>query len=205
MAALIAAAQDADYPATIATVISNRPDAPGLARAAAAGIPTIALDHRAFPDRESLDMALRNAIEEAGAELVACAGYMRVMTPEFVTAYAGRMINIHPALLPLYRGLNTHARALADGTQIHGCTVHFVTPDVDCGPIIAQAAVPVLAGDTPVTLAARVNRVEVVLYPDALARVAAGEVWLEGDRIATRDTRTTESHTVLFSPPLTRR
>src|SRR6185503_15386640 len=138
MAALIAAAQDDAYPATISLVISNRPDAPGLARAAAAGVATAVLDHRGFADRATFDAALRRLIDESGAERVACAGYMRIMTPEFVAAYAGRMINIHPALLPLYKGLDTHTRALADGVRIHGCTVHFVTPEVDSGPIIAQ-------------------------------------------------------------------
>ena len=153
MAALIAAARDDTYPAAVSLVISNRPEAPGLARAAAAGVATAVLDHLGFADRARFDSALRRLIDESGAELVACAGYMRIMTPEFVAAYAGRLINIHPALLPLYKGLDTHARALADGVRIHGCTVHFVTPEVDSGPIIAQAAVPVIPGDTPLTLA----------------------------------------------------
>lgn len=204
MAALIAAARDDTYPAAVSLVISNRPEAPGLARAAAAGVATAVLDHLGFADRARFDSALRRLIDESGAELVACAGYMRIMTPEFVAAYAGRLINIHPALLPLYKGLDTHARALADGVRIHGCTVHFVTPEVDSGPIIAQAAVPVIPGDTPLTLAERVNAAELKLFPAALAQVAAGELWLENGRVVCRDDARGIGHRLdgLFSPPL---
>src|SRR6476659_8979332 len=187
MAALIAATRDKAYPATISLVISNRPDAPGLERAAGAGVATAVLDHQGFADRTRYDAALRQLIDASGAELVACAGYMRIMTPEFVAAYAGRLINIHPALLPLYKGLGTHARALADGARIHGCTVHFVTVEVDGGPIIAQAAVPVIPGDTPLTLAERVNAAELKLFPAALAELAAGRLWLENGRVISRD------------------
>jgi phosphoribosylglycinamide formyltransferase-1 len=204
MAALIAAARDDAYPATISLVISNRPEAPGLARAAAAGVATAVLDHQGFADRATFDAALRRLIEGSGAELVACAGYMRIMTAEFVAAYAGRLINIHPALLPLYKGLDTHARALADGVRIHGCTVHFVTPEVDSGPIIAQAAVPVIPGDTPSTLAERVNAAELKLFPAALADVAAGKLWLENGRVVCRDGARSIGYRLdgLFSPPL---
>jgi phosphoribosylglycinamide formyltransferase 1 len=202
MAALIAATQRQDYPAAISIVISNRPEAPGLARAAAEGVATAALDHRRFADRAAFDAELAKLIEGSGAELVACAGYMRIMTPPFVEAYAGRMINIHPALLPLYKGLDTHARALADGVRIHGCTVHFVTTEIDSGPIIAQAAVPVLPGDTPSTLAARVNVAELKLFPAALEQVAAGNVRMEGGRVIARNGDIGDPLARLFSPPL---
>jgi phosphoribosylglycinamide formyltransferase 1 len=202
MAALIAATQRQDYPAAVSVVISNRPDAPGLERAAAAGVATAVLDHRSFADRPSFDAELRKLIDGSGAEIVACAGYMRVMTPELVDAYAGRMINIHPALLPLYKGLDTHARALADGVRIHGCTVHFVTREIDSGPIIAQAAVPVMPGDTPLTLAERVNAAELKLFPAALEQVAAGNVWLENGRAVSRNGTTGDPLARLFSPAL---
>ncbi|HEX2432177.1 MAG TPA: phosphoribosylglycinamide formyltransferase [Aestuariivirgaceae bacterium] len=202
MAALIAATQRQDYPASIAIVISNRPEAPGLERAAAEGVATAVLDHRSFADRSRFDSELRKLIDGSGAELVACAGYMRIMTPQFVEAYAGRMINIHPALLPLYKGLDTHARALADGVRIHGCTVHFVTTEIDSGPIIAQAAVPVMPGDTPLTLAARVNAAELRLFPAALEQVAAGHVRLENGRVVARNGDIVDPLARLFSPPL---
>ncbi len=202
MAALIAATQRQDYPAAISIVISNRPEAPGLERAAAEGVATAVLDHRSFADRSRFDAELRKMIDGSGAELVACAGYMRIMTPPFVEAYAGRMINIHPALLPLYKGLDTHARALADGVRIHGCTVHFVTTEIDSGPIIAQAAVPVMPGDTPLTLAARVNAAELKLFPAALEQVAAGNVWLENGRVVSRNDDIADPLARLFSPSL---
>jgi phosphoribosylglycinamide formyltransferase-1 len=202
MAALIAATRRQDYPAAISLVISNRPDAPGLERAAAAGVATAVLDHRSFADRPSFDAELGKLIDRSGAEIVACAGYMRVMTPELVEAYAGRMINIHPALLPLYKGLDTHARALADGVRIHGCTVHFVTHEIDSGPIIAQAAVPVMPGDTPLTLAERVNAAELELFPAALEQVAAGNVRLENGRAVSRNGTLGDPRARLFSPAL---
>jgi phosphoribosylglycinamide formyltransferase 1 len=202
MAALIAATQRQDYPAAISLVISNRPEAPGLERAAAEGVATAVLDHRSFTDRSRFDAELRKLIDGSGAELVACAGYMRIMTPQFVEAYAGRMINIHPALLPLYKGLDTHARALADGVRIHGCTVHFVTTEIDSGPIIAQAAVPVMPGDTPLTLAARVNAAELKLFPAALERVAAGNVRLDDGRVVSRNGDIGDPLARLFSPSL---
>jgi len=202
MAALIAATRRQHYPAAISIVVSNRPEAPGLALAAADGIATAALDHRRFADRAEFDAELAKLIDGSGAELVACAGYMRIMTPPFVEAYAGRMINIHPALLPLYKGLDTHARALADGVRIHGCTVHYVTTEIDSGPIIAQAAVPVMLGDTPLTLAARVNVAELKLFPAALEQVAAGNVWVEGGRVVARNGDIDDPLARLFSPPL---
>ncbi len=173
MEALIRAAADPDYPAEIVLVLANRPDADGLATAAAAGVPAEAIDHRPFgKDREAHERVLDARLRDAGVELVALAGYMRVLTPFLVRAWAGRMVNIHPSLLPLYPGLHTHARALAAGDADAGCTVHMVTEGVDEGPILGQARVPILAGDTPDTLAARVLAEEHRLYPQCLAELA---------------------------------
>jgi formyltetrahydrofolate-dependent phosphoribosylglycinamide formyltransferase len=175
MAALVRAAQDPAYPATIALVLSNRPDAPGLALAAEAGIPTAVIDHRPFRgDRAAHERAVDAALRSAGAEWVCLAGYMRLLTPFLVDAWAGRMLNIHPSLLPAFPGLDTHARALERGVKVHGCTVHLVTREMDGGPILAQAAVPVLPGDTEAILAERVLRQEHVIYPAALAAAATG-------------------------------
>ncbi|GJE54327.1 MULTISPECIES: phosphoribosylglycinamide formyltransferase [Methylobacterium] len=184
MVSVIEAAKAADYPAEIVLVLSNRPDAAGLARAAEAGIPTQAIDHKTFESRESFDAALDTALREAGTELVCLAGFMRIFSAGFVEAWAGRMINIHPSLLPLFRGAQTHEQALAAGVRLHGCTVHYVVPELDAGPIIAQAAVPVLAGDDADSLAARVIVQEHRLYPKALALVASGRAPLEGGRVA---------------------
>jgi phosphoribosylglycinamide formyltransferase-1 len=183
MTALIAAAKAHDYPAEISLVIANRPDAAGLETAAKDGISTLLIDHKAYPSREAFDAELDRALKDAQIDIVACAGFMRIMTPKLVEAWRNRMINIHPSLLPSYKGLDTHERALADGVRIHGCTVHFVRHDVDTGPIIAQGAVPVLADDTPTTLAARVLKVEHQIYPLALAAVASGRVRAEGDTL----------------------
>jgi phosphoribosylglycinamide formyltransferase-1 len=158
----------AGLPARIATVISNRPDAPGLKFAAQAGVRSQVVDDRGFPSREAFEGALAAAIDEHSPDLLALAGFMRVLGGDFVRRYAGRMINIHPSLLPAFPGLHTHRRALQEGVKLHGCTVHFVTPQVDHGPIIAQAAVPVRAGDTETTLAARVLKQEHRVYPLAL-------------------------------------
>lgn len=175
MTALLEAARTPGYPAEIALVLSNRPDAAGLAHAEAAGIPTAAIDHRPFRgDRAAHEAAIAARLDEAGIELVCLAGYMRLLTPFLVGRYAGRMLNIHPSLLPAFPGLDTHARALAAGVKLHGCTVHLVTEAMDEGPILAQAAVPVLAGDTEDALAARVLAQEHRLYPAALAQHAAG-------------------------------
>jgi phosphoribosylglycinamide formyltransferase-1 len=175
MAALIAAAADPAYPAEIVCVLSNRADAGGLAKARAARVPVVGVvDHKDFLDRESFERALQRELTEAGVELVVLAGFMRLLTPWFIERWRDRLINIHPALLPAYKGLHTHARALADGVKITGCTVHFVRPEMDVGPIIVQAAVPVLDGDTPETLADRVLECEHRIYPLALARVATG-------------------------------
>jgi phosphoribosylglycinamide formyltransferase-1 len=183
MAALIAAAQAPDYPAEIATVISNRADAKGLDHAREHGIATAVVDHKAHGSREAFDAALDRALADHSIDLVACAGFMRIMTEGFVARWRNRMINIHPSLLPSYKGLHTHERALADGVKIHGCTVHFTRHDVDSGPIIMQAAVPVLSGDTPDSLAARVLKAEHIIYPKALGLAAAGRVHVEGEKV----------------------
>ena len=175
MTALLEAARAADYPAEIVLVLSNRADAAGLARAAEAGIATRVIAHKDFGrDRAAHEAAIDAALREAGVELVCLAGYMRLLTPFLVRAWAGRMLNIHPSLLPAFPGLETHARALAAGVKLHGCTVHLVTEGMDEGPILAQAAVPVLDGDTEDTLAARVLAQEHLLYPLALAAMASG-------------------------------
>lgn len=165
---LIDACAQPDYPARIVAVISNRPGAYGLERAREAGIAAIAIDHKAYETREDFEAALDAALREAGAEFVCLAGFMRILTPGFVNAWSGRMINIHPSLLPKFKGVDTHARAIEAGESEHGCTVHWVTAGMDEGPVIAQARVPVLPGDTPETLAARVLVEEHRLYPEAL-------------------------------------
>jgi len=175
MAALARDMADPSHPALPCLVASNRPEAAGLARAAALGIPVAALDHRAHAGREEFEAALQARLEAAGAEIVALAGFMRVLTPGFVGRWQGRMLNVHPSLLPLFPGLDTHARALAAGMAIHGATVHLVTPELDAGPILGQAAVPVLPDDTPETLAARLLPMEHRLYPAVLRRFAAGD------------------------------
>lgn len=183
MDALIEAARSPDYPAEIALVLSNRPDAPGLAKAKAAGVATAAVDHKIYAGREEFERSLQLVLETYRIDFICLAGFMRLFTPWFIGQWRGRMLNIHPALLPSYRGLHTHERALADGVKIHGCTVHFVVPEMDEGPIVAQAAVPVLDGDTPETLAARVLAQEHVAYPLALRLVTSGVVRIEGNRV----------------------
>ena len=183
MEAILRAAREPDCPYEVVAVISNRPGAKGLETAAAAGVATAVVDHRRFDSREAFEEVLHETLQVLEAELVACAGFMRVLTAGFTERWAGRILNIHPSLLPLYRGLDTHARALADGVRIHGCTVHFVTADLDGGPIIAQGAVPVLPGDTPERLAARVLKVEHRIFPEALALVASGAVRMENGRV----------------------
>ena len=183
MAALIAAAAaDADYPAELTLVLSNRPEAAGLSRASEAGIATAVIDHAAHPDRSAFDAALDRALREHAVELVCLAGFMRILTDEFVQAWEGRLLNMHPSLLPSFKGLRPHRQALASGVRLHGCTVHFVTPELDSGPIIAQAAVPVRPDDTEASLAARVLEAEHRLYPEGLALVASGRARLEAGR-----------------------
>ncbi|MHC2107935.1 phosphoribosylglycinamide formyltransferase [Methylobacterium sp.] len=188
MVALIEAAKDPAYPAEIVLVLSNRPDAAGLARATASGIPARAIDHTGFRDRASFDAALDAELRAADIDLVCLAGFMRIFTPDFVAGWAGRMLNIHPSLLPLFKGTHTHAQALEAGVRLHGCTVHFVVPELDAGPIVAQAAIPVRQGDDPDSLADRVIVEERRLYPAVLALVAGGRARLEGDRVVIADT-----------------
>ncbi len=177
MAALIAAAQADGYPAEIALVISNRPDGTGLAVAQAAGVKTAVVDHAPFgSDRAEFERAVQAQLTAERIELVCLAGFMRRLTPWLVTEWDGRMLNIHPALLPAFKGLDTHARALAAGVKIHGATVHFVAPEVDSGAIVVQGAVPVLAGDDEASLAARVLKIEHRIYPLALRWLAAGRL-----------------------------
>jgi phosphoribosylglycinamide formyltransferase 1 len=184
MTALVAAAGRPDYPAEIALVLSNRPDAAALGRARDSGIATAVVDHTLYgKDREAFEHAMQAVLENHRIELVCLAGFMRLLTPWFVTRWSGRMLNIHPALLPAFRGLHTHERALEAGVKIHGATVHYVVPEVDCGPIVAQAAVPVLDRDTPQTLADRVLAAELRLYPLALALVAGGKANIADDRV----------------------
>ncbi len=180
MEALIRAAQASDYPAEIVGVFSNIPEAAGLETARAHGLATAARHHRDFPTKPAFEAALEAQLTAWGTEYVALAGFMRLLSAEFTTRWQGRLINIHPSLLPLYRGLHTHEQALAAGARDHGCTVHFVTPGMDEGPVIAQARVPVMPGDTPETLAARVLTAEHQLYPEALARLVRGEVVFPG-------------------------
>lgn len=174
MAALIEAAKAEDYPAEIVGVLSNRAAAEGLKLAAAEGIATASLAQSQFPSRDMFEDVLTQILESWDTELVCLAGFMRVLGEDFVNRWQGRLINIHPSLLPLYKGLDTHARALADGATRHGCTVHFVTPGLDEGTAILQAEVPVLPGDTPDTLAARVLVEEHRLYPEAVRQLASG-------------------------------
>ncbi len=183
MDALIAAARAPDFPAEIALVLSNRPDAPGLAKAKAAGIAVAAVDHKIYAGREEFERSLQVVLETYRIDFICLAGFLRLFTPWFIGQWRERMLNIHPALLPSYRGLHTHERALADGVKIHGCTVHFVVPEMDEGPIVAQAAVPVLDSDTPETLGARVLSQEHIIYPLALRLVASGAVRIEGNRV----------------------
>ena len=175
MVALIEAAKDKDFPAEIALVVSNEPTAQGLERARAAGIATAVVDHRPHgKDRAAFEGAMQAAIEPHKIDLICLAGFMRLLTPWFIGQWQGRLINIHPALLPAFKGLDTHARALAAGAKQHGATVHFVVPEMDSGPIIVQEAVPVLPDDTEAALAARVLAVEHRIYPQALRLVAEG-------------------------------
>lgn len=183
LAALIAAAGAADYPADIALVLSNKPGVAGLARAEAAGIASEVVESRAFRgDRPGFEAAMEAAFARHGIEILVSAGFMRILTDGFVGRWAGRMINIHPSLLPCFPGLDTHARALTAGVRFHGCTVHLVTAGVDEGPILAQAAVPVRDADTAETLAARVLAEEHCILPAALAWLAAGRVRVDGGR-----------------------
>ncbi len=201
--ALIEACKAPGYPAEIVLVVSNVPRAQGLAHADAASIPTRTVNHKDFASRDAFDAALNETLEEAKVALLCNAGFMRLHTERFVRHWWNRHLNIHPSLLPAFPGLNTHARVLEAGAKISGCTVHFVRPEMDAGPIVAQAAVPVLAADTEESLAGRVLAAEHRLYPHALRLVASGAVGVEGESVAS-STRVKEQRpkTALFSPPL---
>ena len=183
MHSLLAAVADGSLPVRVAAVLSNRPDALGVKTAAAEGIPTRVIDHTLYPDRESFDAAMAEAIDAFSPDLVVLAGFMRILSNGFVERYAGRMMNIHPSLLPAFAGLHTHRRALEEGVRIHGCTVHFVTPTLDHGPIIVQAAVPVVDGDDETSLAARVLVQEHRIYPRAVRWFAEGRLRLLDGRV----------------------
>lgn len=199
MAALIEACRDPAYPAEIVLVISNKETARGLETAAAAGIATAFIDYRGSGSRAAFEEAASEAIERAGAQYVCLAGFMRLLTPGFVDRWRDRLINIHPSLLPAFPGLHTHERALEAGVRIAGCTVHFVRAEMDHGPIIAQASVPVLSRDTPQTLGARVLAAEHRLYPLALALVASGRARVLAERVLIDDETCDEA--VLAVPP----
>ncbi len=198
LAALIEAARAADYPAEIACVVSNRADAPGLGIAAAAGIPTAIVSHRDHPDRETFDRAVSGELERHGSGLVVLAGFMRIFSPWFPAWWANRLINIHPSLLPAFKGMHVQQQALDAGVRLSGCTAHLVIPDLDSGPIIAQAAVPVLAGDTEETLSARILRQEHRLYPLVVRWFAEGRVNIAGNKVTVEGVAC--DATLLFSP-----
>ncbi|MCJ7787336.1 MAG: phosphoribosylglycinamide formyltransferase [Methyloceanibacter sp.] len=198
--ALIEACKAPDYPAKTVLVISNVPDAQGLARAETALIPTLTINHKDFASRETFDAALDAALKEAKVELLCNAGFLRLHTEGFVKSWRDRHLNIHPSLLPAFKGLHTHARVLDEGAKFSGCTVHFVRPEMDCGPIVAQAALPVLPGDTQESLAARVLQAEHRLYPHALRLVASGAVRVEGERVV--GMTQVRDQPQIFAPPL---
>jgi len=200
MMALVEAARAPGYPAEIASIIASRPDAAGLTWAKAQGLPTVAIDHKSYATREAFDDAVHAALTEARVDLIALAGFMRIQSAAFVQKWQGRQLNIHPSLLPLFKGLHPHKQALDAGVKISGCSVHFVTEEMDSGPIVAQAAVPVLDGDTPETLAARILVAEHKLYPHALALVASDRATLDGGRV--RSGSTASRPDGLFSPQL---
>jgi phosphoribosylglycinamide formyltransferase-1 len=183
MESLLAAAASGSLPVRIAGVLANRPDAKGLETAAAQGVPTGVVDHKQFADREAFDAAMAEAIDSFAPDLVVLAGFMRILTDGFVRHYAGRLVNIHPSLLPSFPGLHTHRRAIEEGVRIHGCTAHFVTPTLDHGPIIVQAAVPVLDDDDEASLAARVLAQEHQVYPLAVRWFAEGRLRLVDGRV----------------------
>jgi phosphoribosylglycinamide formyltransferase-1 len=198
MAALIEAAKDAGFPAEIALVLSNRPAAAGLALARAAGIATAVVDHASHgQDREAFERAMQAVLEANRIDLICLAGFLRLFTPWFVRQWHERMINIHPALLPAFKGLDTHARALAAGVKIHGASVHFVVPEMDAGPIIAQGAVAVADDDSAASLAARVLAIEHRIYPAALALLAAGRITIVDGRCRTEGAAGTAGHLIV--------
>jgi phosphoribosylglycinamide formyltransferase-1 len=201
MVSLIEAARAPDYPAEIACVLANRAQADGLTKARAAGVPAVAVDQTALESREAFEAALDAELKTFRVELIACAGFMRILSAAFVARWHDRMLNIHPSLLPAFKGLDTHARALQAGVKIAGCTVHVVRPEVDEGPIIAQAAVPVLTDDTPERLAARVLAAEHRLYPHALSLFLKGQTRTAGADLDDWQVSVNQEK-ALFWPPL---
>lgn len=183
MTALMKAAKAKNYPAEIVLVLSNRPEAQGLELAKAEGIPTAIVDHKTFSTREDFDAAIQRELSAAKIDFVCLAGFMRVLTDDFVDRWKGRMLNIHPSLLPAFKGTDTHRHALLAGVKTHGATVHFVVPELDSGPIVMQAEVSVRPDDTEEKLAARVLKVEHRIYPAALKMLAAGKIRIEGERV----------------------
>lgn len=200
MMSLVEAARAPDYPAEIISVISNRPQAAGLAWAEKQGIPTAAIDHTKFESRAHFDAALDERLIADNPDIIACAGFMRLMTPAFVTKWQDRMINIHPSLLPLFKGLHTHQRAIDAGMLISGCTVHAVRPEMDEGPILGQAAVPILPGDTAETLSQRVLTAEHKLYPQVLALLASHQISIADGKV--KFPEQLNQNQVLFSPTI---
>lgn len=203
LVSLYEATQAGDFPAKIVLVVSNRPDAPGLAWARGKGIAALELDHTRFGSREEFDDQIDRIMKATKVDIIACAGFMRLMSKSLVERWHNRMINIHPALLPLFRGLDTHARAIAAGMKVAGCTVHAVRHEMDEGPILGQAAVPVLPDDTPESLGARVLRAEHKLYPHVLRLFASDQINIDGDRVS--HTHLVDGQTVdqaVFSPTL---
>jgi len=198
--ALIDACKDDDFPAEITIVISNNANAFGLERARVAGIDVAVIDHRDYEDRDQFEAALTTELKQHKVRLVCLAGFMRILNPSFVRSWQDRLINIHPSLLPSYKGLHTHERALEDGIRITGCTVHYVRADVDTGPIIIQAAVPVLPHDTPENLAERVLEAEHIIYPEAVRLVASGTARVRGFKVII-DGMPTPDHTLVSPLP----
>ncbi|MDV4180297.1 phosphoribosylglycinamide formyltransferase [Rhizobium brockwellii] len=199
MMALVAAAKATDYPAEIVAVISDKADAGGLAKAAAEGIATFAFPRKDYASKDAHEAAIFSALDELKPDILCLAGYMRLLTATFIQRYEGRMLNIHPSLLPLFPGLHTHQRAIDAGMRIAGCTVHFVTEGMDEGPVIGQAAVPVLSGDTAESLAARVLTIEHQIYPQALRLFAEGRVTMEGGKAVGAEASTAAPKTQLIS------
>lgn len=196
--ALIDACADPDYPAEIHVVISNRPDALGLDRARKAGIDAVVVDHTAFEDRETFEEDLHNCLKEHRVQLVCLAGFMRILNADFVNRWRDQMINIHPSLLPSYKGLHTHARAIEDGVRFAGCTVHYVRPEMDNGPILMQTAVPIAADETEESLAVKILPYEHQMYPAAVRMIADGKARVSGGKVVFKDTDMGE--TGLISP-----
>ena len=200
MRALVKACRDARFPARVAIVISNRPDAAGLKFAAKAGIPTAVVDHKAFADRDSFERALHKTLKDAGVELLCLAGFMRLLNTGFVNRWRYRLVNVHPSLLPAFKGLHTHERVLEAGARFTGCTVHFVRPEIDDGPIIIQAAIRVLPGDTPARLAARVLKYEHRIYPEAVRLIAKGQARVAGNVVRVKESK--KAAAGIINPPV---